>query len=106
MATRSGSNGSASIEGNDSTAAVFSMVPKVLHKFLTPKPRSANATLEKLKQRLSGNALNITEIKMNIDRYNEVQYIHNEDLFGPLQNDSLIIVVQVWSLAICLLWSV
>ncbi|KAL0269763.1 UNVERIFIED_CONTAM: hypothetical protein PYX00_007389 [Menopon gallinae] len=95
MANRSGTNGNISFDANDSTVAVINLVPKVLHKFLTPRPRSANATQDKLKQRLSGNALNITEIKMNIDRYNEMQYIHNEDLFGPLQNDSLIIVVQV-----------
>lgn len=31
----------------------------------------------------------------NIARYNELQSVLNEDLYGPLQNDSVIIVVQV-----------
>lgn len=38
---------------------------------------------------------NITEIKRQIIRYNEMQLVLNEDAFGPLQNDSVIIVVQV-----------
>lgn len=38
---------------------------------------------------------NITEIKRQIVRYNDMQMVLNEDVFGPLQNDSVIIVVQV-----------
>ncbi|KAH8402667.1 hypothetical protein KR215_004391, partial [Drosophila sulfurigaster] len=38
---------------------------------------------------------NITEIKRQIIRYNEMQLVLNEDTFGPLQNDSVIIVIQV-----------
>lgn len=38
---------------------------------------------------------NISEIVQNIERYNELQSVLNEDVFGPLQNDSLVIVVQV-----------
>lgn len=30
-----------------------------------------------------------------IAKYNELQVVLNEDTFGPLQNDSVIIVVQV-----------
>lgn len=37
----------------------------------------------------------IEDIKRNIARYNEHQTIVNEDIFGPLQNDSVIVVVQV-----------
>lgn len=38
---------------------------------------------------------NISEMKRAIFRYNEMQNVINEDIFGPLQNDSVIIVVQV-----------
>ena len=40
-------------------------------------------------------ALNISDIRRSIERYNEAQQVLNEELFGPVQNDSLIIVVQV-----------
>lgn len=40
---------------------------------------------------------NITEIKRQIIRYNDMQLVLNEDAFGPLQNDSVIIVIQVCS---------
>lgn len=32
---------------------------------------------------------------MMISRYNDAQMVLNEDLYGPLQNNSVIIVVQV-----------
>nr|CAD7444976.1 unnamed protein product [Timema bartmani] len=132
--------GSDSQEGNDSSAAILSMVPQMLHKFLTPKPRnstqvfvilspeapdnqtmqqhpgtcllssapklltikpcnttqpSANAT-DAQNQNGSGRPLlNISDIKRNIERYNDLQTVLNEDVFGPVQNDSLVIVVQV-----------
>ena len=38
---------------------------------------------------------NITEIKQQIAKYNDMQLVLNEYTFGPLQNDSVIIVVQV-----------
>lgn len=38
---------------------------------------------------------NISDIQRSIERYNEYQTIINEEIFGPLQNDSIIIVVQV-----------
>ena len=38
---------------------------------------------------------NITEIKRQIAKYNDMQLVLNEYTFGPLQNDSVIIVVQV-----------
>lgn len=40
-------------------------------------------------------AINISDIQRSIERYNEYQTIINEDVFGPLQNDSIVIVVQV-----------
>lgn len=39
--------------------------------------------------------MNLSDIQRSIERYNEYQTIINEEVFGPLQNDSIIIVVQV-----------
>lgn len=41
------------------------------------------------------NLPDVDRILRNITRFNEFQEIQNEDLFGPLKNDSVIIVVQV-----------
>lgn len=85
-------------EFNDSNAAILSMVPAVLHKFLTPKPRNktyvgANGTVTNtIDYKIP---LNISEIKRNIALYNIQQTVYNEDQFGPLQNDSIVIVIQV-----------
>lgn len=38
---------------------------------------------------------NISEMLRHIARYNDMQVVLNEDQFGSLQNDSVIIVVQV-----------
>jgi alpha-1,6-mannosyl-glycoprotein beta-1,2-N-acetylglucosaminyltransferase len=79
----------------------------VLHKFLTPKPRNnshvlggTNASDAAVAAGQNGApggraSLNISEIRRNIERYNGMQQVLNEELFGPVQNDSLIIVVQV-----------
>jgi hypothetical protein len=40
-------------------------------------------------------ALNIFTIRRDIHLLNIQQLVHNENIFGPLHNDSLIIVVQV-----------
>ncbi|KAJ9601130.1 hypothetical protein L9F63_000709 [Diploptera punctata] len=91
-------------EGNDSAAAILSMVPQVLHKFLTPKPRNASHGLggSNVSDTAGHNgangvraALNISDIRRNIERYNDMQQVLNEEIFGPVQNDSLVIVVQV-----------
>jgi alpha-1,6-mannosyl-glycoprotein beta-1,2-N-acetylglucosaminyltransferase len=37
----------------------------------------------------------MSEIQRSIERYNDYQTIINEEVFGPLANDSTIIVVQV-----------
>jgi alpha-1,6-mannosyl-glycoprotein beta-1,2-N-acetylglucosaminyltransferase len=81
---------------------------QVLHKFLTPKPRNnshavgatnaSDAAAAAAGQNGAASArapLNISEIRRNIERYNDMQQVLNEELFGPVQNDSLIIVVQV-----------
>ncbi|GLV45035.1 Mannosyl (alpha-16-)-glycoprotein beta-12-N-acetylglucosaminyltransferase [Carabus blaptoides fortunei] len=40
-------------------------------------------------------APNISEITRNIVHYNEMQLVYNEDIYGPMQNDTVIIVIQV-----------
>ncbi|XP_055593168.1 alpha-1,6-mannosyl-glycoprotein 2-beta-N-acetylglucosaminyltransferase isoform X4 [Uranotaenia lowii] len=91
---------------NYSTAAILQMVPPVFHKYLTSKTRNAtygqNGTHGGLPGAAGGSgsdgsarAANISEILRMIHRYNELQTVLNEDIFGPLQNDSVIIVVQV-----------
>ncbi|XP_058813561.1 alpha-1,6-mannosyl-glycoprotein 2-beta-N-acetylglucosaminyltransferase isoform X3 [Topomyia yanbarensis] len=83
---------------NYSTAAILQMVPPVFHKYLTSKTRNASHG-QNGSQLGSGEgaqrSANISEILRMIHRYNELQTILNEDIFGPLQNDSVIIVVQV-----------
>lgn len=77
------------------------MVPMVYRKFLTMKPRNQtitnknNSTMDGRPSNHPTYSSNVEEILQNIARYNELQSIFNEDLFGPLQNDSVIIVVQV-----------
>uniref|UniRef100_A0A8D8ZUS3 Alpha-1,6-mannosyl-glycoprotein 2-beta-N-acetylglucosaminyltransferase n=1 Tax=Cacopsylla melanoneura TaxID=428564 RepID=A0A8D8ZUS3_9HEMI len=78
-------NGSAS-GSVDQNTVVLSMVPQGLHRFLT-STRSHNVT---------GTGANSTwEIQRQIEKYNSAQTILNEDIFGPLRNDSLVIIVQV-----------
>ncbi|CAH1406548.1 unnamed protein product [Nezara viridula] len=62
------------------------MIPRKLHKFLTARPK--NASLEE-------GDLMPEEILMNIHKYNAAQTIINEDIFGPVQNDTVIIFIQV-----------
>lgn len=38
--------------------------------------------------------LNISEIRRHIAQVNELQQIYNEDIYGPMQNDTVIIVIQ------------
>ncbi|XP_065218790.1 alpha-1,6-mannosyl-glycoprotein 2-beta-N-acetylglucosaminyltransferase-like isoform X2 [Planococcus citri] len=39
--------------------------------------------------------LSINEIQRRVDEHNKLQIILNEDIFGPLRNDSLVIAIQV-----------
>ncbi|XP_017848208.1 alpha-1,6-mannosyl-glycoprotein 2-beta-N-acetylglucosaminyltransferase isoform X1 [Drosophila busckii] len=98
---------------NDSVDAILSMVPATLHKYLTPHSRNQSSgsalLLNASAAALAGAGLNsattisfgiyrppnITEIRRQIVKYNEMQMVLNEDTFGPLQNDSVIIVIQV-----------
>ncbi|XP_052902768.1 alpha-1,6-mannosyl-glycoprotein 2-beta-N-acetylglucosaminyltransferase isoform X2 [Anopheles moucheti] len=81
---------------NYSTAAILQMVPPVFHKYLTGKPR--NSTHGQNGTHFGGEGprtANISDILRMIHRYNDLQTVLNEDIYGPLQNDSVIIVVQV-----------
>lgn len=42
---------------------------------------------------------NISDMRATIRHYNAMQMVLNEDQFGPLDNDSVIIVVQVFNFA-------
>ncbi|GBP41856.1 hypothetical protein EVAR_86826_1 [Eumeta japonica] len=76
---------------NETSEQVLALVPPELHKYLTvlPKNNSANATENR------SSTKNITEIRKLIQRYNDGQNIYNEDIFGPVQNDTIIIAIQV-----------
>lgn len=45
----------------------------------------------------SHHALNVSDMRASIRHYNAMQVVLNEDQFGPLENDSVIIVIQVSS---------
>lgn len=108
-------------DGNDS-AAILAMVPQVLHKYLVSRPRNltgaggwaggggaggpgpaANDSLQRAAPVLvpgpprgpPGGAPDMEAIKAGIRRYNDEQRVLNEDIFGPLQPDALVVVVQV-----------
>ncbi|XP_050556507.1 alpha-1,6-mannosyl-glycoprotein 2-beta-N-acetylglucosaminyltransferase isoform X2 [Spodoptera frugiperda] len=78
------------MNANDTSEQVLALVPPELHKYLTVHPRnnSGNTT-----DRIA--VKNITEIKQAIKRYNDAQTIYNEDIFGAVQNDTVIIAIQV-----------
>ncbi|XP_063242621.1 alpha-1,6-mannosyl-glycoprotein 2-beta-N-acetylglucosaminyltransferase-like [Bacillus rossius redtenbacheri] len=46
-------------------------------------------------QRGSTSQPGIADIRRSLERYNEAQAVLNEDVFGPVRNDTLVIVVQV-----------
>ncbi|XP_073996607.1 alpha-1,6-mannosyl-glycoprotein 2-beta-N-acetylglucosaminyltransferase isoform X1 [Rhodnius prolixus] len=80
---------------NDS-AIILSMVPQVLHKFLTAKPRNSSQLFNGTAgNQTEAKGLGIDEILRHIERYNQAQTVHNEDIFGPIQNDTIIIVIQI-----------
>ncbi|KAG8238734.1 hypothetical protein J437_LFUL018519 [Ladona fulva] len=111
----SSSSAGGALDANDAqAAAVLDMVPQVLHKFLLLRPGEGVA---EAKGPLHGNgtagngtgeagedspvatepALNVSEIIRRIERHNDLQVVYNEETFGPVLNDTLIIVIQVKS---------
>ncbi|XP_066909468.1 alpha-1,6-mannosyl-glycoprotein 2-beta-N-acetylglucosaminyltransferase isoform X2 [Halyomorpha halys] len=84
-------------ESANDSALILSMVPQVLHKFLTAKPKNVSSMYNSTvgNDSWEGRSLMPEEILRNIHRYNAAQTIINEDIFGPVQNDTIIIVIQV-----------
>ncbi|CAH2083376.1 unnamed protein product [Euphydryas editha] len=78
------------MNSNETSEQVLALVPPELHKYLTVHPRnnSANAT-----ERYTPK--NVSDILRSIQRINDAQTIYNEDIFGPVQNDTIIIAIQV-----------
>ncbi|XP_026816319.1 alpha-1,6-mannosyl-glycoprotein 2-beta-N-acetylglucosaminyltransferase isoform X1 [Rhopalosiphum maidis] len=85
------------LDANDS---MLQLVPQHLHKYLVALPQRDRPH----QAILPGNAsehiatavsLNASEIRRLIDQQNSKQIVLNEDVYGPLQNDSLVIVIQV-----------
>ncbi|XP_061727516.1 alpha-1,6-mannosyl-glycoprotein 2-beta-N-acetylglucosaminyltransferase-like isoform X4 [Cydia pomonella] len=76
------------MNGNDTSEQVLALVPQELHKYLTVHPRNNTANSTDLPK-------NITEIRRAIKRYNDAQTIYNEDIYGPVLNDTVIIAIQV-----------
>ncbi|XP_034839008.1 alpha-1,6-mannosyl-glycoprotein 2-beta-N-acetylglucosaminyltransferase [Maniola hyperantus] len=75
---------------NDTSEQVLALVPPELHKYLTVHPRNATAnSTERYGPK------NVSDILRAIQRVNEAQTIYNEDIFGPVQNDTVIIAIQV-----------
>ncbi|XP_013188976.1 alpha-1,6-mannosyl-glycoprotein 2-beta-N-acetylglucosaminyltransferase isoform X2 [Amyelois transitella] len=78
------------MNANETSEQVLRLVPPELHKYLTVHARNASGnSTEKSVLR------NITDIRRAIQRNNDAQTIYNEDIFGPVQNDTLIIAIQV-----------
>ncbi|CAH4033088.1 alpha-1,6-mannosyl-glycoprotein 2-beta-N-acetylglucosaminyltransferase isoform X1 [Pieris brassicae] len=75
---------------NDTSEQVLALVPPELHKYLTVhhKNISVNATDRTAPK-------NTSDIRRAIELINEAQTIYNEDIFGPVQNDTIIIAIQV-----------
>lgn len=67
----------------------------MLHKFLTSHPRNISHRFSV--SNISDEVLHpsIEEIKSSIRRYNLAQTVLNEEVFGPVQNDTIVIVIQV-----------
>ncbi|CAH2987853.1 unnamed protein product [Chilo suppressalis] len=78
------------MNANETSEQVLALVPPELHKYLTVhhKNVSANSTER-------AGPKNISDIMRAINRYNDAQTIYNEDIFGPVQNDTIIIAIQV-----------
>ncbi|XP_037303048.1 alpha-1,6-mannosyl-glycoprotein 2-beta-N-acetylglucosaminyltransferase isoform X2 [Manduca sexta] len=78
------------MNANDTSEHVLALVPPELHKYLTvhPKNFSANSTERTAPK-------NTSDILKAIRRYNDAQTIYNEDIFGPVQEDTVIIAIQV-----------
>lgn len=82
-------------------AIIFKMVPEKLRKYL-PSPANFSSAVNRggAAGGHGGNSsqfpkLEISDIKYRIKIHNDMQLVLNSDTFGPLQNESLVIVIQV-----------
>lgn len=71
-----------------------------LHKYLVAlpqrdRPHQAILPVNASEHTATAVSLNASEIRRLIDQQNSKQVVLNEDVYGPLQNDSLVIVIQV-----------
>ncbi|KAF4517334.1 hypothetical protein B566_EDAN007287, partial [Ephemera danica] len=91
-AGKHGTDASSAGDAAAATQQLLKLVPPHLHKFLLGRNDSGNAT-DSTSRALQ--PLNISQIQRSIETLNLQQRVHNEDSFGQLHNDSLVIVVQV-----------
>lgn len=76
----------------------FLLLLQAYHKFLPAEKKNASSATTSVGAdagRTESIPLDIKEIQRRVDQYNHMQTILNEDIFGPLQNDSLVIIIQV-----------
>ncbi|XP_053622684.1 alpha-1,6-mannosyl-glycoprotein 2-beta-N-acetylglucosaminyltransferase isoform X2 [Plodia interpunctella] len=78
------------MNANETSEQVLRLVPPELHKYLTVHAKNASGNITE-----KSGVKNITDIRRAILKDNDAQTIYNEDLFGPVQNDTLIIAIQV-----------
>lgn len=79
------------MNSNETSELVLAQVPPELHKYLTVHSRNSTGnSTDKMVPKM-----NITDIRRTIQRYNDAQTIYNEDIFGPVTNDTIIIAIQV-----------
>ncbi|XP_059475133.1 alpha-1,6-mannosyl-glycoprotein 2-beta-N-acetylglucosaminyltransferase isoform X2 [Neocloeon triangulifer] len=76
-------------EAENTLQQFLNVLPVHLHKFLLGRNSTQNGT------DVAPPHFNTSMIKQAIEQYNRYQVVLNEDTFGPLHNDSLVIVVQV-----------
>ncbi|XP_037972038.2 alpha-1,6-mannosyl-glycoprotein 2-beta-N-acetylglucosaminyltransferase isoform X2 [Plutella xylostella] len=75
---------------NETSEQVLALVPQELHKYLLVHPKNVTGNSTE-----RAGPKNITSIRRAIERSNDAQTIYNEDIFGPVQNDTVIIAIQV-----------
>ncbi|CAH2064869.1 unnamed protein product, partial [Iphiclides podalirius] len=80
------------MNSNDTSEQVLALVPPELHKYLTVHSKNSTANVTE-----RASPRNVTDIRRAVERSNAAQVIHNEELFGPVQNDTVIIAIQVSS---------
>lgn len=88
------------LNSNETSEQVLALVPQELHKFLNVRHRNAsygvaNSSTGDTSSRNAQQPRNISEMRREMARYNDAQTVLNEELFGPVLNDTVIIAIQV-----------